>query len=110
VVAVEHRAGAHRQVSEPASRSESAYAAIASPLATDGSTICLSSSDPASSSPIVPSLLTPGISEDDAQTRATSSITMQVATASAPWPPYSSGMCTALKPERSRGLLRLDRG
>jgi hypothetical protein len=32
-------------------------------------------------------LFTAGISEDDAHTRATSSITMQVATESAPWPP-----------------------
>ena len=35
---------------------------------------------------IDPSLLTAGISDDDAQTRATSSITMTVATASAPAP------------------------
>ena len=40
----------------------------------------------------VPSLFTAGISDDDAQTRATSSITMHVATASAPWPSYSSGI------------------
>ena len=48
---------------------------------------------------MVPSLLTAGISDDEASTRATSSITMQAATESAPWPPYSSGTCTALKPE-----------
>ncbi len=45
----------------------------------------------------MPSLLTPGMSEDEAQTRATSSITMQVASASAPTPPYSSGRCGAWK-------------
>ena len=38
-------------------------------------------------SPIVPSLLTPGISDEEAHTRATSSMTMHVATASAPCPP-----------------------
>ena len=46
---------------------------------------------------IVPSLLTPGISDDAAHARATSSITMQVASASAPAPPYSSAMCGAAK-------------
>ena len=46
----------------------------------------------------MPSLLTAGISDDDAQTRATSSMTMHVASESAPSPPYSSGMCTAWKP------------
>ena len=45
----------------------------------------------------MPSLLTAGISEEDAQPRATSSMTMQPDTASAPGPPYSSGMCTAWK-------------
>ena len=48
---------------------------------------------------MVPSLLTAGISEADASTRATSSMTMHAATESAPWPPYSSGTCTALNPE-----------
>ncbi len=48
---------------------------------------------------MVPSLLTAGISEADASTRATSSMTMQAATESAPWPPYSSGTWTALKPD-----------
>ena len=42
-----------------------------------------------------PSLFTAGISEEDAQTRATSSITMHAEIASAPAPPYSSGTCTA---------------
>ena len=55
----------------------------------------------------MPSLLTAGISDDDAHTRATSSITMQVATASAPCPPYSSGTCTAEKPARVERLERL---
>jgi len=43
-------------------------------------------------------LFTAGISDDAAQTRATSSITITVVTASAPAPPYSSGMCTAWNP------------
>ena len=58
-----------------------------------------SSSEPRRIRPIVPSLFTAGISDADASTRATSSITMHAATESAPWPPYSSGTCTALKPE-----------
>ena len=53
---------------------------------------------------IEPSLLTAGISDDEAQTRATSSMTMTVATASAPAPPYSSGMCTAPKPDATRAF------
>ena len=52
----------------------------------------------------MPSLFTAGISDDDAHTRATSSITMQVATESAPWPPYSSGMCTAENPDSLSAL------
>ena len=55
------------------------------------------SSEAAISSGIVPSLLTAGISDDDPQARATSSITMAVARASAPAPPYSTGMCGAWK-------------
>ena len=55
----------------------------------------------------MPSLLTAGISDDDAQTRATSSITMHVATESAPWPPYSSGTCTAVNPDVVERLERL---
>ena len=47
----------------------------------------------------MPSLLTAGINDDVAHTRATSSITMQVATESAPCPPYSSGTCTAENPD-----------
>ena len=42
-----------------------------------------------------PSLLTAGMREEEAHTRATSSITMTVARASAPAPPYASGTCTA---------------
>ena len=48
---------------------------------------------------MVPSLLTAGINDADASTRATSSITMHAATESAPCPPYSSGTWTALKPD-----------
>ena len=51
---------------------------------------------------MVPSLFTAGISEEDAQTRATSSMTMQVASASAPTPSYSSGMCGAWKSDATR--------
>ncbi len=47
---------------------------------------------------MVPSLLTAGISDAEVSTRATSSMTMQAATESAPCPPYSSGTCTALNP------------
>src|SRR3954466_4688824 len=47
---------------------------------------------------IEPSLFTAGISEALASTLATSSITMQVAMASAPSPPYCSGMWVAWKP------------
>ena len=46
----------------------------------------------------MPSPLTAGISDDDAQARATSSMTMHPASSSAPSPPYSSGMITAWKP------------
>ncbi len=73
---------------------------MASPAAIEGSTCFFSSSDAASMIGTVASLFTAGINEEDAQTRATSSITMQAATASAPSPPYSSGMCTAWKPDR----------
>ena len=45
----------------------------------------------------MPSLLTAGISEELAQARATSSMTIAVARASAPAPPYSAGMCGAWK-------------
>src|SRR5271165_1765427 len=88
----------------PASRSDSAYDAIASPEASVGSTCFFSSSEPRRIRPIVPSLLTAGISDADASTRATSSITMQVATESAPCPPYSSGTCTAEKPDSLSAL------
>src|SRR5918993_3357665 len=70
--------------SEPASRSLSAYENIASPAATGGSTWRLSSAEPDSSTGVVPSLLTAGISDEDAHTRATSSITSAVASESAP--------------------------
>ena len=45
----------------------------------------------------MPSLFTAGISEDAAQARATSSMMIAVAMASAPAPPYSAGMCAAAK-------------
>src|SRR6185437_12326631 len=51
----------------PASRSDSAYDATASPAAIDGRTCFLSSSEPRNSRPIVPSLLQIGISDDDAR-------------------------------------------
>ncbi len=51
---------------------------------------------------MVPSLLTAGIRDEEPQTRATSSMTMQVATESAPWPSYSSGTWMALNPEFTR--------
>src|SRR5581483_781581 len=68
----------------PDSRSESAYDAIASPDAMAGSTCFLRSSEPARINPVVPSLLTAGINEEAAHTRATSSMTMHVAIESAP--------------------------
>jgi hypothetical protein len=83
--------------SDPASRSDRAYENIASPAATGGSTWPFSPAEPASSSGVVPSLVTSGMSEDDAQALATSSMTIAPATASAPVPPYSSGMCTACR-------------
>ena len=65
----------------------------------DGSTWGLSSSEPRRIRPIVPSLFTGGDQRRRRHTRATSSMTMQAATASAPWPPYSSGIWMALKPD-----------
>ena len=50
----------------------------------------------------MPSLFTAGINEDEAHALATSSITITVASESAPAPPNSSGMCTAWNPERTR--------
>ena len=69
------------------------------PSAIEGSTCFFNSSEPRRIKPMVPSLLTAGISAAEASTRATSSMTMHAATESAPWPPYSSGTCTALKPD-----------
>ena len=82
----------------PASRSGSAYDASC-PFAMSGSTLCFSSSELSRIRAIVPSLFAAGISDEDPRTRATSSITMQVATESAPWPPYASGTWIALKPD-----------
>ena len=56
-----------------------------------------SSSEPEICTGSEPSLFTAGISEELTQTRATSSITSTVASASAPAPPYSSGTCGAWK-------------
>ncbi len=84
--------------SEPASRSDSAYEANA-PSTRSGSTFFFKSSLPRRINPIVPNLLTAGINDAEASTRATSSTTMHAATESAPCPPYSSGTCTALKPD-----------
>ena len=47
----------------------------------------------------MPSLFTAGISDEAAHARATSSITIAVARASAPAPPYSTGTCGAWKSE-----------
>src|SRR6201996_7774793 len=68
----------------PASRSLSAYDAMAPSVASVGSTCFFSSSEPRRISPMVPSLFTAGINDADASTGATSSITMQAATESAP--------------------------
>ncbi len=54
-------------------------------------------SDPPRITGIEPSLLTAGMREALASARATSSMTMQVASASAPTPSYSSGTCGAKK-------------
>lgn len=71
----------------PASRSDSAYDAMAVPDAMSVSTCFLSSSEPFRIKPIVPSLFTAGIKDAEASTRATSSMTMHVVTESAPCPP-----------------------
>ncbi len=81
----------------PASGSDSAYENIASPRATGGRYLAFSSAEPLSMIGSVPSLLTAGISELDAQARATSSMTMQAASASPPIPSYSSGMWIACR-------------
>src|SRR5271156_1349082 len=83
----------------PASRSLKAYDAIAPSEASDGNTCFFSSSEPRRIRPMVPSLFTAGINDAEASTRATSPITRHAATESAPWPPYSSGTWTALKPD-----------
>src|SRR4051795_1856590 len=71
---------------------------MASPTAMDGSTFCFRSSDADRMTGIEPSLFTAGMREALTSTRATSSMTMQVAIASAPSPPYCSGMCVAWQP------------
>lgn len=77
----------------PASASDRQYENTASPRATGGRYRPHSSTDRASSSGTVPSLFTAGMSDEEAHARATSSITMAVASASAPTPPKATGMC-----------------
>lgn len=88
--------------SEPASGSERQYENIASPLASGPRYFFFSASEPERITGSEPSLFTAGIREEEAQTRATSSITITVARASAPAPPYSSGTCTACRSEATR--------
>ena len=76
VVPVGDRPGAHRRRVAAGLPLGQRIRVIASPDAIDGSTSCFSSSDPDRMIGIDPSLFTAGISDDDAQTRATSSITM----------------------------------
>ncbi len=83
--------------SEPASGSERQYENIASPLASGVRYFFFSSSPPERITGREPSLFTAGMREEETQARATSSITMTVARASAPAPPYSSGTCTACR-------------
>ena len=71
---------------------------MASPSAIGVSTCFFRSSDAEMMIGIDPSLFTPGIRLELTQARAISSTTMFVEIASAPMPPYSSGMCGALKP------------
>lgn len=85
--------------SEPASGSERQYENMPSPLASGVMYFFFRASEPDRMTGSEPSLFTAGIREEDAQTRATSSITMTVASASAPAPPYSSGTCTACRSE-----------
>lgn len=73
--------------SEPASGSERQYENMPSPLASGVMYFFFSSSEPERMTGSEPSLFTVGMREELAQTRATSSITMTVARASAPAPP-----------------------
>jgi len=66
----------------------------------DGSTCLFRSVEPDSRIGVSPRPLTVGMSDDAAQTRATSSITRQPASSSAPSPPNSSGIVIAWKPAR----------
>ena len=76
--------------SDPASDSDKQYEKP-SPFAKRGSQRFFCSSLPPSSNGTEPSLLTAGISDDDPHTRATSSIIITAARASAPSPPNSVG-------------------
>ena len=97
-MAVGRRVGAHRRRLRACLTLGSAYDASC-PFAMSGSTLCFSSSEPSRIRAIVPSLFATAISDEDPHTRATSSITMRVATESAPWPPYATGTWIALKPD-----------
>ncbi|CAM5282831.1 hypothetical protein SANTM175S_03684 [Streptomyces antimycoticus] len=54
--------------------------------------------------PVANESSTVGISDEEAHTRATSSMTITVANASAPAPPYSSGTCTACRSAATSAL------
>src|SRR5262245_26902798 len=75
----------------PASDSERQYDAWHSPDAARGTYFCWSSSTPWSSRAVRPSLVMNVNSDDDAQTRATSSTQIAWASAPPPCPPSSSG-------------------
>ena len=83
--------------SDPASDSDKQYEKP-SPLAKRGSQRFFCSSLPPSSKGTEPSLFTAGMSDEDPHTRATSSIMITAASASAPSPPNSVGTCAAYKP------------
>ena len=85
------------EASEPASDSDKQYEKPA-PLASCGNQRSFCSLLPPKISGNEPSLFTAGISDEDAHTRATSSIIITTASASAPSPPNSVGTCAALKP------------
>ena len=67
----------------------------------------MTSSDAASSSGTVPSLFTAGMSEEEAQARATSSMTIAVAMASAPGAPVGLGDVHRLKVRLDQRLVHV---
>ena len=83
--------------SEPASDSERQYEKPF-PCANGVSQRFFCSAVPPKISGIEPNLFTAGISEEDPQTRATSSMIRTTARASAPSPPNSVGTCAAESP------------